>query len=101
MLEHPIETIGGGRWGTTRRRTAALLACACAIAAGSGYLVGHAGGADRDGAERVGAQAGESAGRTAGLQRGHEAGVGEGEVAGYAAAYRSAKLAARAGASKK
>jgi hypothetical protein len=101
VLEHPIETIDAGRRPATRRHAAALLACACAIAAGSGYLIGHAGGADRAGAERVGAQAGESAGRTAGLRRGYQAGVSEGEVAGYATGYRSAKLAARAGAGKK
>jgi hypothetical protein len=100
VLEYQIETIDRGRWPANRRRAAAVVACVCAIAAGSGYLVGQTGGADRDAAERGGTEAGETAGRTAGLQRGYEVGVSEGEVAGYAAGYRSAYRAARAGASK-
>jgi hypothetical protein len=95
VLQYPIETIDGGRWPASRRRAAAMVACVCAVAAGSGYLIGQAGGADPDAAERAGTQAGEAAGRTVGLKRGYEVGVSEGEVAGYAAGYRSARQAAR------
>lgn len=101
VLEYQIETIHGRRWPANRRRAATVVACVCAIAAGSGYLIGQMGGSDRDAAERGGTEAGEMAGRTAGLQRGYEVGVSEGEVAGYAAGYRSAYRAARAGTSNK
>ena len=98
MLQHPLEPIEETRWPASRRRAAAVLACAATIAAGSGYLIGQAGGPDRDAAERAGTEAGESAGRTAGLQRGYEVGVIEGEAAGYAAGYRRAHELAQAGA---
>jgi hypothetical protein len=98
VLQHPLEPIDARRWPASRRRLAAVLACAGAIAAGSGYLIGQAGGPDRDAAERAGTEAGETAGRAAGLERGHEVGLTEGEVAGYAAGYRSAHESARTGA---
>jgi hypothetical protein len=61
-----------------------------AIAGGGGYLAGHAGGANRSAAVRLGHQRGTQAGTLAGEKQGYQRGRKAGERAGYGPAFRSA-----------
>ncbi len=63
-------------------------------AAGSGYLLGRAGGGDLNAAILTGRRLGRRAGKSAGFDRGYAAGLREGRAAGYLRAYRASYHAA-------
>jgi len=65
------------------------------LAAGGGYLLGHAGGGDLGTAVLAGKRIGRHEGATAGHARGYTAGLGEGRAEGYLSGYQGSFRAAR------
>jgi hypothetical protein len=60
------------------------------LASGAGYLIGQAGGADREAAILSGRRSGQLAGQKAGMDQGYAAGLGNGRRVGMRLSYRHA-----------
>jgi hypothetical protein len=74
------------------RRGVALLAALdlALLASGAGYLIGQAGGGDREAAILAGRRSGQLAGHKAGIEQGYAAGLRAGRGTGLRLSYRPA-----------
>ncbi|HEX4186836.1 MAG TPA: hypothetical protein VHY83_02955 [Solirubrobacteraceae bacterium] len=82
---------------SSRRGVALLVAIDLALlASGAGFLIGQAGGGDREAAILAGRRSGALAGRRAGFGPGYAAGLRAGRAKGLGLSYRAAYQAADA-----